>query len=149
MASAEVVPHLGPQLPTEIWRIVFGNLDPTDQDLVHLWLDCRLVSKLFKEEVEHLFATNFMSKTSLLISSSSSLSIDRSRSLMSTNLMLIQIRQYSTGPARQGRNSVYHGGMVCHTAEVSHSTNSPSSAIEPSSAVIAPRTGTPAICFRP
>lgn len=92
MASAEDVPHLGPQLPTEIWRIVFGNLDPTDQDLVHLWLDCRLVSKLFKEEVEHIFATDLISKTSLLISSSSSLSIDRSRSLMSTNLMLIQIR---------------------------------------------------------
>ena len=78
MAFAVRLPHSVPQLPAEIWRIIFGNLDPTDQDLVHLWLNYRLVSKLFKEEVEHLFAKNFVSETSLLISSGSSLYINRS-----------------------------------------------------------------------
>ena len=80
MASALDLPHLVPQFPAEIWTIVFGNLDLTDQELVHLWLDYRLVSKLFKEEVEHLFAKNFIPKTSLLISSGSSLHIGRSQS---------------------------------------------------------------------
>ena len=73
MASAVDLSHFIPQLPVEIWRIVFGNLDLTDQDLVYLWLDYRLVSRLFKEEVEHIFAKEFISKTSLLISSGSSL----------------------------------------------------------------------------
>ena len=72
MASAVDLPHIVPQFPTEIWRIVFGNLDPTNQDLVHLWLDYRLVSKLFKEEIEYLFAKKFIPKTSLLISSGGS-----------------------------------------------------------------------------
>ena len=83
MASAVDFPHFVPQFPAEIWRIVFGNLDQTNQDLVHLWLDYRLVSKLFKEEVEYLFAKKYISKTSLFISSGgsgSSLYIDRSQS---------------------------------------------------------------------
>lgn len=77
MASAMNLLHLVPQLPAEIWRIVFDNLDHTDQDLMHMWLDYRLVSKPFKEEVEHIFAKRLISKTSLLISSGSSLYIDR------------------------------------------------------------------------
>ena len=149
MASAVHLPYSVPQLPAEIWRIVFGNLELTDQDLVHLWLSYRLVSRLFKEEVEHIFTKRFMLKTSLLITSGSSLYINRSRSLMNTNLTLTQRRLKITETARRGRNSVYHGGKVYHTAEVSHSRNSPSSAIERSSAVTAPRTVIPAICSRP
>ena len=72
MASVVDLPHFVPQLPAEIWRIVFANLDPTAQDLVRLWLNYRLVSKLFKEEVEHLFAKKFIPNTSLLISSGTS-----------------------------------------------------------------------------
>ena len=72
------LPRYVPRLPAEIWKIIFSSLDFTDQDLVHLWLNYRLVSRLFKEEVEHVFAKRFISKTSLLISSGSSLYINRS-----------------------------------------------------------------------
>lgn len=79
MASAEAdPPHLIPHLPPEILRLVFSNLNRTSLDLVTLWLNCRLVSKPFKAEAEHIFATNFLSKTSLLISSRSSLSLSLS-----------------------------------------------------------------------
>ena len=148
MASAVKLPHCVPQLPAEIWRIVFDNLDSADQDLIHLWLDCRLVSKAFKEEVEHIFAKRFISKTSLLISSGSSLHMDRSQLLMNINLTWTQRRLKITETARRGRNWVYHGGKVCHTAELSHSKTSPSSAIERSFAVTALPTITPAICSK-
>ena len=78
MASPVHLPHFLPQLPAEIWSIIFANLDLTDQDLVHLWLNYRLVSRLFKEQVEHIFAQKFVPKTSLLISSGISLYVDRS-----------------------------------------------------------------------
>ena len=149
MASTVNLPNLVPQFPAEIWGIVFSNLDPTDQELVHLWLDYRFVSKLFKEEIEHLFAKKIIQKTSLLIGSGRSLYIHRSRSSMHISLTLTQGRLKFTETAPRGRSSVYHGGTVCHTAAVSRSRNSPSSAIEPSSAVTAPRTVTPAISSRP
>ena len=65
-----------PQLPAELWRMVFGNFGTADEDLIHLWLDYRHVSKLFKNEVEHIFATNYVPKTSLWVGNGGSLQID-------------------------------------------------------------------------
>ena len=57
-----------PRLPAEIWKIVFANFDTADEDLVQVWLSYRHVSKLFKEEAEHVFGKDVISKTSMWIS---------------------------------------------------------------------------------
>ena len=69
MASATDLSIRVPQLPAEIWRVIFGNFNTTEEDLAHLWLECRLVSRLFKEETEHMVAHKFVPKISILISS--------------------------------------------------------------------------------
>lgn len=76
----------GPQLPAEIWRMVFSNFDTTYQGIVQLWLNYRSVSKLFKEEAEHFLAHKFVPKSSLYISNGRwSIHIDRRRSLLDTD----------------------------------------------------------------
>lgn len=50
--------------------MVFSNFDTTYQDIVQLWLNYRYVSKMFKEEAEHIFTNKFVPKTSLFISNS-------------------------------------------------------------------------------
>lgn len=51
-------------LPADVWRIVFSDLEE-DHDLTHLWIECRNVSKLFRDEVEHVFKTKQLPKTSI------------------------------------------------------------------------------------
>jgi hypothetical protein len=53
-----------PVLPADVWRIVF-SVFKEDHDLAHLWTGCRNVSKLFIDEVEHVFKTKHLPKTSI------------------------------------------------------------------------------------
>lgn len=69
-------PLESPQLPAEVWSMVFGSFGTADEELIHLWLDCRHVSKLFKKEVEHVFAAKHVPKTSLWVGNGGSLQID-------------------------------------------------------------------------
>ena len=78
MTSA-IPPSCVPQLPAEMWRMVLGNFGTTDEDLIHLWLTCRHVSRLLKLEVEYIFATKHVPKTSLWVGNGASLQTDRSR----------------------------------------------------------------------
>ena len=53
-----------PVLPADVWRIVFSDFEE-DHDLTHLWIECRNVSKLFRDEVEHVFKTKHLPKISI------------------------------------------------------------------------------------
>ena len=42
-------------MPPEIWTTVLQNYGNNIEDLIHLWTQCRQVSKQFKEDVENTF----------------------------------------------------------------------------------------------
>ena len=44
-----------PTMPPELWAIVLENYGNNLKDLIHLWTQCRQVSKQFKEDVENTF----------------------------------------------------------------------------------------------
>ena len=59
-----------PHFPAEVWRIVFAHVDISDEQvLIHLWRDCRRVSRGFREEVESIFAAEVVPGTCLWVSS--------------------------------------------------------------------------------
>lgn len=122
-----------PQLPAEIWRMVFGHFGIADEDLVQLWLDCRHVSKLFKSAVEYRFTTDHVPKTLLWIGNGRSLQID-SRRIIATYLTPAQ-KILSIVIAQQLKESVSLG-KVLHMMQSLSSSGSQSMAIELSSAIL-------------
>ena len=61
MASSQVTK---PIFPVEVWSTVFSNFKK-DQDLVHLWTDCRHVCRQFRDDVERIFISKHLKKTTI------------------------------------------------------------------------------------
>ena len=53
-----------PVFPLEIWSTVFSNFRK-DQEIVHLWTDCRHVCRQFRDDVERIFSIKHLSKTTI------------------------------------------------------------------------------------
>ena len=53
-------------LPLEIWYMIFGKIK-TQHELVHLWTDCRCVSKQFRETVESWFFSEYLTRTRVIL----------------------------------------------------------------------------------
>lgn len=56
-----------PQLPLEIWAIVFGYL-VNNNDFSHVWVDCRRVSKSFKRAAELAFISEALRQIEVQLS---------------------------------------------------------------------------------
>lgn len=54
-----------PVFPPEIWLMVFSHLHK-HRDLLHLWTRCRLVSKMFRNEIEQICISKHLPKTEVV-----------------------------------------------------------------------------------
>ena len=61
--TANIVTHQRSTLPPELWAMILPKVCSSREDLLHLWLRCRQVSRFFRHEIENLVATECLPRT--------------------------------------------------------------------------------------